>query len=227
MRCARLTYPIQEAADPKDHFPPEHRTAEGKTEIETKQVQLGHAFAALLSLIVLIKTSSIPGCRGWRKASQKNEGKKRQGNVKRLYEKAWKQNLLCDAGLKFHKSRLHTNQERYLCVNQTGWGARGQKRTWLLAPLCCSGEARLKGLPGRRTVCLPKTTRLGRRIKQQRCSNELPPDGRKPRPSPRLPARLLERSPPSSSATLAPAVPPSRGPLLLLASPSFLALLWK
>lgn len=49
----RLTYPIQEAADPKDHFPLEHQTAEGETEIETKQIQLGHPFAALLSAFVL------------------------------------------------------------------------------------------------------------------------------------------------------------------------------
>lgn len=59
VRCERLTYPIQEAADPKDHFPLEHQTAEGETEIETKQIQLGHSFAVLLSVFVLLKTSSI------------------------------------------------------------------------------------------------------------------------------------------------------------------------
>lgn len=46
----RLTYPIQEAADPKDHFPLEHQTAEGETEIETKQIQLGHPALLLSSL---------------------------------------------------------------------------------------------------------------------------------------------------------------------------------
>lgn len=48
-RCVRHTYPIQEAVDPKDHFPLEHQKAEGEREIETKQFQLGHPFAALLS----------------------------------------------------------------------------------------------------------------------------------------------------------------------------------
>lgn len=46
--CARQTYPIQEAADPEDHFPPEHQKAEGKRERETEQIQLGHPSAALL-----------------------------------------------------------------------------------------------------------------------------------------------------------------------------------
>lgn len=48
-RCVRHTYPIQEAVDPKDHFPLEHQKAEGEREIETKQFLLGHPFAALLS----------------------------------------------------------------------------------------------------------------------------------------------------------------------------------
>lgn len=34
--CARQTYPIQEAADPEDHFPPEHQKAEGKRERQNK-----------------------------------------------------------------------------------------------------------------------------------------------------------------------------------------------
>lgn len=48
VRCVRLTYPIQEAADPKDHFPLGHQTADRETERESKQIQLGHLFPAPL-----------------------------------------------------------------------------------------------------------------------------------------------------------------------------------
>lgn len=115
-------------------------------------------------------------------------------------------------GLKFHKSRLHTIRTD-TCV----WIRLAEeceaKKGRVLAPLCCSGEARLKGLPGRRTVCLPKTTRFGRRIKQQRCSNELP----RTDTSPALPS--ASRSPPRAKPTLLLSHPGTRRTSILRCSP--------
>lgn len=62
--CVRQTYPIQEAAGPEDHFPPEHQMAEGETDRETKQIRLGHLSVSLLpsSTSLLLPLSACPHC---------------------------------------------------------------------------------------------------------------------------------------------------------------------